>query len=607
MAIPKGVYRLGPKGASKSVKDIAAYCVDFSRPAPTKGINYNNLLDGSASVIFEGTNQIISLKEAITSGKVSIEGAQWASIDDFIDYFRKSPEYLTLTDEEKASAELFELLPMEQALRDNPSLLAEIPNWTQLKIVNNSTSPIRIEAASNMQFGTPSEKIARGGLKDFDFKGGKYGEADIQERAWIQQTKDDYNQLKLIGEYEGEIPKDQDILNEAKSTFRKFQEKNSIKVTGELDEITEQKIIEIKNKLLDDYNMLNQNPNNLTELSEVIGEYQSRNGLIVDKNMNSETVQKIAELKKELTNQLESTIHGVEGKNIIEQINTYKGIKKLKNQQSVADVEFTNALNSDLNYYVYVNGNYKPFLKSNISISNTEGKEIKNLKTIRYHSESNVHLILDDDINKSIETLNKSLDWNYDLNEITIFPITKNADTRNLLKDKFGKNWIKSNLKSEKKVAKKLRKSKRKTVLIVGHIENGHFVEGDFKISLDALNDYAKEYNLNIFHLGCSTAEVTGTGTMASINTYKTVDALISSVKEHNNFKEFFLDFSRKGIGADNLPVDLLVDGNTFSDKRYTKFKLYQKGGIAGMATLGGGVLLYYLISDDDDETENNE
>jgi hypothetical protein len=630
MAIPKGIYKLSAKGSKYSAKDVAAYCVDFSRAAPTKGVGYSNLLEGSATVIFEGTNQVKSLKEAIRAGEISIEGTRWASVDAFlnsidntqrqflselieiqtkpiIDEIRSSAEYLSLSPIERLQVErmIKEEFSLKSFLQKNPEFMNEAGNWSQLRLVNHTNHKITIRADKNLQVGTKTENIARRGLEEFDFKNGKYGEAQIQERAWIQQTKDDYNRLKRIGEYEGELPHDKDILNDAKATFKKFQEKYDLTITGELNEITERKIIEIENKIMDDFIILDENPNNLDDLGKAIGEYQKRNGLEVDNNLNIETLSKLTDQNDQLSQQLSSTIHNIGEKELREKIEIYKDIKKLNNKEAIADKEFLESLQSDVNYYVSIDGSYSPFQKSDVSIKNVEGVEIKKLETIRYTEDANVHLILDEDLPSTIETLNKKLDWNYDLNEISIFPFTKNSDTRELLKGEFGKNWIKSSLKSEKEIAKRLRKSKRKTILTVGHIENGFYVENGIRIiSLETLNKYAKMYNLNIFHLGCGTA-IEGVGTTASINTVKTVDALISSIKTNDNFKDFFLGFSKKGIGPDNTPVDLIVDGTTFSDKGYAQFKAYQKGSIIGAATAGGGILLYYLLSDE--ETNNEE
>ncbi len=629
MAIPKGIYKLSAKGSIKSTKDIAAYCVDFSRAAPTKGVGYSNLLEGSAKVIFEGTNQIKTLKEAIKAGDISIEGTKWASVDAFLNSIdntqrqflselieiqskpilneiRSSPEYLKLNPLEKLQTErLIKVeLSLKSFLQKNPEFINDTGNWSQLRLVNHTNNNITVRADKNLQVGTKTENVARSGLDDFDFKNGKYGESQIQERAWIQQTKDDYNRLKRIGEYEGKLPNDSDILNEAKSIFKKFQEKYDIETTGKLNKITEQKIIEIEKKLMDDFIMLDENPNNLNELSEVIEEYQKKYGIALEKTMNSETFQKLTTQKTELRQQLNSTVHNIERNELKDQIEIYKGIKNYSSKGVIANKEFLNNLSADVNYYVSVNGKYAPFQKSNISVKNVDGVEIKSYNTIKYEQDANVHLVTNEDLSIAIETLNKKLDWKYDLEEIAVFPITKNSDTRDLLKQEFGKKWIKTNLKSEKEIAKKLKKSKRKTVLVVGHIEDGFYVEGNFKISIEQLNKYAKEYNLNIFHLGCSSA-MDGIGTTASINTLKTVDALISSVKENSNFKDFFLSFSTKGIGPDNLPVDLLVDANTFSNRGYAQFKVYQKGSIAGLATVGGGILLYYLLSDN--ENDNKE
>jgi hypothetical protein len=178
---------------------------------------------------------------------------------------------------------------------------------------------------------------------------------------------------------------------------------------------------------------------------------------------------------------------------------------------------------------------------------------------------------------------------------MTVFPITENSDTRILLDEQYGKNWIRSSLKNEAEVERKIKRCKRETLFVVGHIEHGCYVEGDFKISIDRLNELAGKYNLNIFHLGCTTAENGGNGTTAAINTYHTVDALVSTIKKHSRFKDFFLDFSNQGIGPEKAKVNLLIDANTFSDKGYAAFKMYQRGGAVVAATSGGAILWYYL------------
>lgn len=623
MAIPRGVYNLSPNSA----KAVSAYCVDFTRDAPTNGIAYNNLLEGSATVVYEGINQTKTLAEAIKAGDISIEGTYWQSssaflrsmdrikreqfeellntrLTQFLDIIRNTPEYLQLPSIEKSILEnrIAREFTLYSFLEKNPELWQNTGNWSQLKLINHTNSNISIQAEINLQLGTNSETIASIGLQDFDFRSSEYNKAEIQEKAWIQQTKNVYNRLKRIGEYQGDIPSDKIILSEAKSMIQNFQEKYGLESTGKLENLDEKKIVEIENNLMEEFRLLNESPDKIENLGTVIENYQTKNNLAVTGNMNSETFQQISNQKESISLKLRSTIHNIDDKNLSESIDTYKQIKKLKNKETIIDNEFITSLNTDSKYYIFIDGDYKSFEKSDINITNADGIETKKLKTIRYDSEANVHLILDDKIDLKIEILNKKLDWNYDIDEITILPLTKNKDTRDLLEKEFGKNWIKTNLKTEKEVAKKLKKCKRKTVLTVGHIENGYFVEGDFRISIDALNKYAKEFNLNIFHLGCSTAVIGEVGTASSINTYKTVEALITTIKENNNFKNFFLKFSTKGIDPNGHAVNLLIDENTISNKDFIQFKLIQKASIAGTATITGSILLYYLLSDDDDE-----
>lgn len=357
-----------------------------------------------------------------------------------------------------------------------------------------------------------------------------------------------------------------------------------------------------KNKIKDQFNFIGENPSDSEDLIKIIENFQSKFNELPKTNIfDDATSTKLKQIKTSYKNRLDKIIVSSKNNSLEEQIKIYSNIKGLKNKKNIIDKSLQNALQKEDRIYVYINNEYKAFEKSNISIKNTSNEDIRNLKTIKY--ENNVHVLNDKNLNQTIEQLNKNLNWEYNIDEISIFPLTKNLDTRDLLKKEFGKNWIKSNLKSEKEIINKLKKSKRKTVLMVGHIENGHFVDGDFKISLQKLNDYAKKFQLNIFHLGCSTADLAKHGTAASINTLKTVDALISTIKSNNNFKSFLFDFSTKKIGADGLPINLLIDADTFSNKGYAEFKAYQEEGglaVAAMLTVGGGIILYYMINDDE-------
>src|SRR5680860_408939 len=77
MAIAKGTYKLSARGSSK----VTAYCLDYSRKAPTGGMNYGSILSGGSQAVVEvasasgGNVTRMSLDDAVSKGYVGIEGA----------------------------------------------------------------------------------------------------------------------------------------------------------------------------------------------------------------------------------------------------------------------------------------------------------------------------------------------------------------------------------------------------------------------------------------------------------------------------------------------------------------------------------------------------
>src|SRR5690554_2619002 len=76
MAIAKGTYNLTAGGSS----NVTAYCLDYSRKAPTGGMNYGNILSGSSQAVVEvasasGNVTKMSLDDAVSKGYIGIEGA----------------------------------------------------------------------------------------------------------------------------------------------------------------------------------------------------------------------------------------------------------------------------------------------------------------------------------------------------------------------------------------------------------------------------------------------------------------------------------------------------------------------------------------------------
>ncbi|WP_397445968.1 hypothetical protein [Polaribacter sp. R77954] len=400
------------------------------------------------------------------------------------------------------------------------------------------------------------------------------------------------------------------------------------------------KVRDIEKELLSDLNFLNQNPKKIKKIDDLIQDFEKRNTDIenlktyideektkikkkfeligegdnntsiedillnfqkkyddiqLTKKFDNATSNKIDKIEEEFKNKLNKTIADSSDKTIEEQIKIFKEVNNLKNNTIIIDKELKSFLDSNNNTIVFVDGKYQNFANSNVGIKNTSGVEIKKLNTIQFKENYNLHILKEDNLGNTLDELNKNLDWDYNLNEIAILPLTKNNETLNLFKNSPKQSWIKSKLRSEKEIARKIKRNKRKTVITVGHIEDGFYVEGDFKIALTKLNEIAKANKVNIFHLGCSTAAL-GDGTATAINTYKTVNALIPSIKNNKNFKNFLLDFSTKKIGPNNTAVDLVLSADTFSNKGFAKMVMYQKAA-AGTATLGGGLLIYYIIN----------
>lgn len=619
MAIPKGVYKLKAKGSFNSSKDFAAYCVDFTRKAPNTGVNYINHLEGAAEVVFEGTQQILSLTDAMKSGKVSIVGTKWDSIHDLIkslpksDYydlkkaldveydlalnqFRSMPDYQSLNALERAQMErrLKRYYSVSSYFQRNWANYENSGNWAQLRFINNSDEAISIRASSNVQFGTESETVARKGLEDFDFKGGNYGEQDIQNRVWIEQTKLDIDELKTIGEFDDIIPSDDAMLDDAKDIIKNFQSRHGLNPTGELGPSERQKIQELETLYKEDIRLFIDNPNEKSSLKELIDIFQMENKLEVDSYLNEVTRNQIYLKKDELQQLLERTLHNSQSMPLKQAINEYNLIKGRNGMSSVADEDFFKVLRNDKNFYVKIDGDYQPFYLEKISIRAADGA-VKSNDYINIIPNSRIFIENGDDAPKLISQLNAELSSTIQQNDIKILYMSKYKNRSELkrsndlvldslrrilpkgvLKVIFNKNkkQIESSLKKVHK------KNKGRTMIPIGHIEKGKIsskADMNNAINIDYFGELAKRYNNNYFVGGCSSSYYNVPGTSDLINDLNLGVAIAKGLDNPSSVGEFFKYVSNSPINAGGNEVKLIFNKDSFNNTNRVSSELYVK------------------------------
>ena len=225
-------------------------------------------------------------------------------------------------------------------------------------------------------------------------------------------------------------------------------------------------------------------------------------------------------------------------------------------------------------------------------------KSQNTIQTVRLNTESNVHVRIEGYNMQKEKYLAEQLNWEYGLDEIVILPLTTNRATKTYLTKHLYKSSIPQKPNSIEDVSLLLKPHQRKTIFVVGHVENNHYVMGNIKISISELNRTARLHNQNIFHLGCNTAKMSKAGTIGKINTLKTVKALDESMSGTSNFRDLLYNLSKQKIGPGDTNVDFLIDVDVFKNRGFLVYQIMHQAATDALI-IGAGAGAYKISPKD--------
>ncbi|MEL6624662.1 MAG: hypothetical protein AAFO96_07530 [Bacteroidota bacterium] len=208
-----------------------------------------------------------------------------------------------------------------------------------------------------------------------------------------------------------------------------------------------------------------------------------------------------------------------------------------------------------------------------------------------------------------LETVSQQLSRTYLPEENMILNLVRDRATERMIKSSFARNQIKFPLNPSASVAKlkkQLAKSPRKTVFVVGHVEEGKFVtyhkgQKVFEVSIDELMQVGKDLKLNIFPFGCNSSmqNQAQVGTTTLLNSYADTQKLIEGIKSSKN-----LGTALQKFAGDEF--ELIVNQETFRNLGYAEYQLVKRAVAEGGAdAVIGGLIIWSLIDQKDEEKEN--
>lgn len=260
--------------------------------------------------------------------------------------------------------------------------------------------------------------------------------------------------------------------------------------------------------------------------------------------------------------------------------------------------------------YTEVDGKIERYEIEEITLKNDpEEVATTSVSAINSFDNSNVYIKYDKNFKQNLLKAKKYETWSLAEDEIIPLCLTQEGATIEELKRK----WKKDNRivypslkKTSKKLEKKLKKHRKKTIVAIGHVVDGKYVDenSNTSISIEELNDLAKKYDCNMLHMACGTAlfEEGKRGTSDIINTYATAKWLSDEGKSQKNFKGFLTSLSNSPIGMNQDPVNILIDESSFANQDYAQFKIMQRNkklGAATGATVVGFIYWQYQSKED--------
>lgn len=246
---------------------------------------------------------------------------------------------------------------------------------------------------------------------------------------------------------------------------------------------------------------------------------------------------------------------------------------------------------------------------NNIHIVTTK-KELHKVRTITFSDNSTRHVVefkpncfisIDKQYSNFINHIYSS---KLLFDEIEVISLVENTSTNEYLKENLPNNSRSITCKTEEEFSNLLQKSKHKTVFLLGHIENGSFVnysstgERLFSIDLFRIKELSKKLKINIFPLGCNSADYTkSSGSTVAFNSYEASELLQKGIREPN------LGACIETLTSDGK-LQILIDEETFLDQKYGKYKRVLVLKKVGANYIIVGILAILEFPEDDDEND---
>lgn len=318
--------------------------------------------------------------------------------------------------------------------------------------------------------------------------------------------------------------------------------------------------------------------------------------------------------KTALKQTLEGMVWGIKGKELKKQLDLYQKIVG-KPSQGVLNAELKAQLDADRGFlYVPIKGKYQAFRKRTVKLMDVEDQPIEQLSCVEVLKNSSIYAKNTKQLDEVLESTLENLKRSFDPKELSILLLTGNKDTYRVLRNDWGKRGIDIGLGRnvpkeavakekwhqtlEKKLLRELKKNEGKTIFTLGHIEGASFVDraSGFKISLTKLNELAAKHQINLVHIGCTTANLPKGITTQPINTVLATEQLLKAIKTTTTFEALFVQLSKGSFSKDKTAVGLLVEKHLIDAQNFHWIQLKKKAklgaGIGG--SLAGGIYVYY-------------
>lgn len=554
MAIAKGSYKLSAGGSSK----VTAYCLDYSRKAPKGGMDYGNILSGGSQAVVEISSSSgvkkMSLNDAVENGYVGIEGANaldGKGKDILSEIVKNAKSSGRNADEFEAVLDDWDNMSRLEKSRIESELaqamgLADEGSHSSMKFVNKTDDNIEIKLENNLQLGSGTETTALRGIDNLPLSSSASRQDDIQrEIVWAKRESQNLEKLKQLGFYDGNTNVTKYDFEDTKKIYKDFQKKHGIRTSGEdfgvFDEATELRVDRELKKLGD-------------ELQEI--------GFKGDLETSIKSYQK------------------------------FKGIRETGNFTP----SLRRSLKADIDEGIYISNKGKVYNTTRMKTSNSNERFfiVKNNVFVKFKNKNSI-----DNIEQKLNSRK------YLTEEVEVISLVKDATTNDVLKKNFPKNHMVFDIPSMRGLVQKLKQNKKKSVVVVGHIEGDKFVTPlangkTYEISLADLRRLGKELDVNIFPMGCNSG-ASGTGLGNKFNSVDALNRLKPAVNNNNTVMGMLEDLA----GPD---LKVIIDDVPFQDRGYLQAKIQKQRTQAGVATLVGtgtaGLIIYSSTSGDDEEEE---